>query len=115
MTKSGEVRKSKAVDLVVKYTSPSGSVLEVSCGTGNELLRLQQAGYEGTGTNYTRYENESPHLEIRHGIDLLQGLPFETASFDTVFVQDVIEHLAEHDKAVSELAMCAGRAATSSS
>jgi SAM-dependent methyltransferase len=104
MSRSSEMRKSKAVELASRYTPNCGRILEVSCGSGNELLKLQQAGYEVTGTNYTKYENESPNVKIRHGVDLLQGLPFEDESFDTVLLLDVIEHLANHDKAVSELA-----------
>lgn len=103
MRKSSDMRKAKAVELAAKYTPDAGRVLEVSCGAGNELLRLQQAGYEVTGTNYTKYEGESSLIEIRHGVDLLQGLPFADASFDTVMLLDVIEHLANHDKAISEL------------
>lgn len=51
MSKSSDMRKAKAVELATKYTPDAGRVLEVSCGAGNELLRLQQAGYEVTGTN----------------------------------------------------------------
>jgi len=103
MSKASEKRKTKAVELAAKYTPDAGRVLEVSCGTGNELLRLRQAGYEVTGTNYTKYEGESSLIEIRHGVDLLQGLPFEDASFDTVILLDVIEHLPNHGRAISEL------------
>ncbi len=103
------MRKSKAVELASRYTPSSGRILEVSCGSGDELLKLQQAGYEVTGTNYTKYENESPNVRIWHGVDLLQGLPFANESFDTVLLLDVIEHLANHEKAVSELSrVCKG-------
>jgi len=103
MSKSSDLRKAKAVELAAKYTPDAGRILEVSCGAGKELLRLQEAGYEVTGTNYTKYDGESSLIEIRHGVDLLQGLPFEDGSLDTVILLDVIEHLANHERAISEL------------
>ena len=103
MSKSSDTREARAVEIAARHTPDAGRILEVSCGSGNELLRLQQAGYEVAGTNYTKYKDEPSAFEIQHGVDLLQGLPFEDASFDTVVLLDVIEHLANHDRAISEL------------
>ncbi len=103
MGRSKHIRKAKAVELAVRYTPNGGRILEVSCGSGNELLKLRQAGFNVTGTNYTKYQDEPPGFEIRHGVDLIQGLPFEDSLFDTVLLLDVIEHLSDHERAISEL------------
>ena len=103
MSKSSETRKAKAVALVKKHVDKSGRILEVSCGRGAELSQLQDAGYEVTGTNFTKYEGVIPNVNIDNGVDILRGLPYDNSSFDCVILLDVIEHLSDHDRAVSEL------------
>jgi SAM-dependent methyltransferase len=103
MSKSSEVRKAKAVELMCKHVPQGGRILEVSCGAGNELKALRARGYQVQGTNYTKYEKELPEIDVAHGVDIIEGLPFADNTFDGVMLLDVIEHLRNHDRAVAEL------------
>jgi len=76
--------------------------LEVSCGDGALLKRLQTRGFEVRGTNFTRYPDAEAQVPIEDGVDILAGLPYEDASFDAVLFLDVIEHTPDHDKALRE-------------
>jgi SAM-dependent methyltransferase len=44
----------------------------------------------------------NPHLDLT--IDLREELPFEDQSFDTILLTDVLEHIAEPEKVMSESA-----------
>jgi len=103
MSKSGQKRKDKAVQLVVEHVRPSGRILEVSCGRGAELVRLKELGFEVRGTNFTKYEEALAPSEIDHGVDVMKGLPYEDNAFDGVLLLDVIEHVRDHVSAVAEL------------
>ena len=103
MSKSSETRKAKAVELMCKYVPQDGRILEVSCGMGAQLKTLAGEGYQVQGTNYTKYEEELPEIDVTHGVDIIEGLPFEDNTFDGVMLLDVIEHLRNHDRAVAEL------------
>jgi SAM-dependent methyltransferase len=103
MSVSRDARKSKGIELVAAHTPAGGKVLEVSCGAGRELARLRDLGFAVQGTNYTRYEKSIPDIPVDTGVDLLRGLPYPDESFDAVLLLDVIEHLQDHDRAVSEL------------
>ncbi len=87
---------------------PAGArILDVSCGKAAIIARLAQEGYRVTGTNFSRYEEEPAGIDIRHGVDIRQSLPFEDGTFDGVLLSDVIEHLSDQPKALAELARVA--------
>ena len=44
MSKSSEIRKAKAVEPMAAYVPKGGRILEVSCGSGGELLALRKRG-----------------------------------------------------------------------
>ena len=104
MSKSSEIRKAMAVELMAGHVQPGGTILEVSCGSAAELRKLRERGYMVQGTNYTKYGEELAGIDVAHGVDILEGLPFPDNSFDGVMLLDVIEHLRDHDRAVAELA-----------
>ena len=78
-------------------------VLEVSCGAGRILTALKERGRRVTGTNFGSYEDAPEDIPIRDGVSLLEGLPFDDASFDTVIAMEVIEHVENHRRAIAEL------------
>lgn len=104
MSHSSKLRKARTIELITSQIPVGGRILEVSCGQGHELRELQARGYEARGTNYTQYPDELPGIDIAHGVDLLAGLPFADGTFDGVILQDVIEHVRDHDRALAELA-----------
>ncbi|MEQ9454528.1 MAG: class I SAM-dependent methyltransferase [Phycisphaeraceae bacterium] len=89
--------------LVKKHVEAGGRVLEVSCGEGEILVALKADGYGVVATNYTAYELGDAAIERHDGVDLLAGLPFEDGVFDAVVLSDVIEHLSDHPRALSEI------------
>jgi len=103
MSESSDRRKNKAVELAARFVPQGGRILEVSCGSGSVLMQLRGRGYQIRGTNFSKYEERLEAEFIDHGVDILQGLPYEDASFDGVILLDVIEHLRDHDRAVAEL------------
>lgn len=90
--------------LVQKWVPKGALVLEVSCGKAAILGDLQARGYRTLGTNYSKYEESAPGVEIRNGVDILSGLPFEDGAFDCAILCDVLEHLPDHVRAIRELA-----------
>lgn len=95
----------KAVtDLLADIPASGKTVLDVSCKEGDVLQALKPRGFTVRGSNY---EPSGPALDgipIDYGVDLLQRLPYDDASFDTVLLVEVIEHLENHRIALSELA-----------
>uniref|UniRef100_A0A6M3J2F6 Putative glycosyltransferase n=1 Tax=viral metagenome TaxID=1070528 RepID=A0A6M3J2F6_9ZZZZ len=75
-----------------------GSILEVGCGTGVRVRQLRKMGKDAVGieTNHVHVNNDS----------VLPGnamcLVYKDNSFNTVFSVDVLEHLSEPLRAISE-------------
>ncbi|MEM8738775.1 MAG: class I SAM-dependent methyltransferase [Planctomycetota bacterium] len=91
-------------DDVCQHIPAGGRVLEVSCAQGDLLKMIRDRGYEVRGTNFSRYDDADPSLEMDWGVDLLDRLPYEDGAFDGVVLADVIEHLSSHEKAIAEIA-----------
>jgi SAM-dependent methyltransferase len=73
------------------------TVLDLGCGTGNEVLRLSQAGFELTGLDYSkvgiRRAISKPGSKATFVVaDMAQPLPFRSASFDAV-MSNVAAHM----------------------
>lgn len=112
----GRVFLNNFLKTVVKTTKPLiiNSVLDVGCGEGFTLDRLQK---ERIGKSYEglEYSEEAiglgkelyPKLHIRQG-DIYQ-LPYENNSFDLVICTEVLEHLENPRKALKELVRVSNR------
>jgi ubiquinone/menaquinone biosynthesis C-methylase UbiE len=84
------------------------NVLEVGCGEGFILQRLYKAniGTKRIGIDFLPRAIElgkmqHPHLDLRVGN--IYDIPFKDNSFDLVVCSEVLEHLTEPKKALSEL------------
>lgn len=95
---------------VIKTTKPLiiNSVLDVGCGEGFTLDRLQKAkiGKTHEGLEYSKEaiglgKKLYPKLNIRQG-DIYK-LPYRDNSFDLVICTEVLEHLENPRKALKEL------------
>ena len=93
----------KCYDVVRQLLKPGSSVLEISCGKGMILGELAAAGYKTVGTNYSDYDTTPEGVEIRTGVDVTGGLPFDDNSFNCVCLCDVIEHIPNHLAALKEV------------
>ena len=89
-------------------TVPSGSILDVGCGEGFTLHKLQEAGIgkKLEGIEYLKRaialgKKQYPHLLIKQGS--IYELPYKANSFDLVLCTEVLEHMDDPKKALSEL------------
>lgn len=83
-------------------------LLDFGCGSGALVKRLRDDGREAYGIELERPPIlESLLPEAKDYVHLYQGdfpLPYRTGQFKSVFATEVIEHVAEYEKALSEIA-----------
>ncbi|HEX7553916.1 MAG TPA: methyltransferase domain-containing protein [Geothrix sp.] len=76
---------------------PSGTLLEVGCGSGARLAALARDGWQVVGQDVDARSAE--YAQSRHGVAVrvgdLRNLELGTASFDCILMNNVLEHL--HD------------------
>jgi SAM-dependent methyltransferase len=85
---------------------PEHRILEIGCGIGSLVQELTRRGYDVIGTDisqeaiaYGRQKYGDIHLEVQAA----EALDYEAGSFDIVLSFDVLEHIAEVDRHVSEV------------
>ena len=76
-------------------------VLEVGCNVGDQLLRLQKAGFKNFyGIKLQSYAVELSKSRMK-GINIIQGsafdIPFKDGFFDLVFTSRLLIHIAPED------------------
>lgn len=85
-------------------------VADVGCGTGRRSLPLGQAGAQVTALDFSagmlaHAQRKADGLPVRFLVhDLTQPLPLPDASFDLVLNCLVLEHIADVDRFIGELA-----------
>lgn len=89
-----------------KLISSDDSILEIGCGIGTIVYELSQRRCKAVGTDisnraieYGRKKYPSIELKVEAG----QKLSFEDDSFDTVLSFDVLEHIDDVDRHLSEV------------
>jgi SAM-dependent methyltransferase len=84
---------------------PPARILEVGCAHGGYVALLGWAGYDAVGTELNpeaaRFAQEAFGVTVHAG--LLENQSFQAGSFDTIVLNDVIEHLPDP---VSTLTHC---------
>jgi SAM-dependent methyltransferase len=97
-----------ALDAVLE-SSPR-RVLEVGCGAGDFAARLQDQGVAVVAVDQSEQMVE---LARGRGVDArvgdVQSLPFEDSAFDVAVANFMLYHVADLDRALSELARVAPR------
>jgi len=74
--RGNELRKQRVYELIKRYVSSEGKVLDVSCGNGEVLNWLRKVGYSVRGTNYTKHPDAYKSVDIDDGVDVRMGLPY---------------------------------------
>lgn len=76
---------------------PAGRLLEVGCGNGKRLVRMQTLGWEvmGQEVDAKAAKHVSDNCKIRVHLGPLETLPSDIKKFDVVILSHVIEHV--HD------------------
>lgn len=85
---------------------PGDKILEVGCGTGSLVFELSGQGYDVTGMDISRkaivYGLEK-YGDIKLQVQAAEELQFEDGAFDVVLSFDLLEHIAQVDRHVSEV------------
>lgn len=93
-------------DVVALLPTGPNKVLELGCGVGRTLLNARERGKasEIVGIDIISATTEQEKLDnyIQADIDNLE-LPYPAGYFDTIICADVLEHLVDPWKAISEL------------
>jgi len=89
--------------LVRKYALPDRPILDAGCGTGLNLRHLP-AGSVGLDINPRNVETVSRRLpQQRCVLGDVEAMPFDDATFGTVVCTEVLEHVPDPRKALTEI------------
>ena len=96
------------IDLVSGYSKPGSQILEIGGGNGLAARLLNQLGYHVISTDISllflkdakKWNNEKLTYAVCDALDL----PFKTESFDVVCSSELIEHVPDAERALSEMA-----------
>ncbi len=88
-------------------SAPGPRLLDVGCGTGHYLSRLQQRGFEVAGIDgseemLARARESNPAADLR--LADVEALPFPDGQFDVVVSIEVLRYLADPRGALAEMA-----------
>jgi SAM-dependent methyltransferase len=92
---------------LLAHVEAGARVLDLGSGEGAFTAALAEAGARPVGVEVAaraveRARAAHPGLEFRH-VPIAEPLPFEDASFDVVWVSEVLEHVADTARFLSEV------------
>ncbi len=105
-------------DSIVKAlkVNESTNALDVGCGSGFIMRRIRKGTVTGVDLSDTALAMARKNLARQANVRFVKGnaekLPFENNYFDRVVCADVLEHVPNPEKAVSEIARVAKKGAT---
>ena len=91
-----EYKRGKVGRVAELHEGRPGRWLEIGCGFGQAMRQARELGFTVVGTElYSAYMDycQARGLEVRPGA--VDRIEFDTASFAVVFMEDVLEHLAQ--------------------
>lgn len=91
---------------------PGELILDVGCGTGRDLIELAKTGCRCIGIDFSSKMIEEARKELlKNAITTAElesgdatNLRFPDKMFDKVFASEVLEHIPNYDRAISEMA-----------
>lgn len=91
---------------LIKYAAQKKAIADVGCGEGILLEKLKKQ-FRGKKLSGIDFDEENIEICKKHGLNVHFGsvydLPLEDKSVDCVIFSEVIEHLDQPEKAVSEI------------
>ena len=97
----------RRLHLLLGEVRPEDRALDVGCGTGDFTAAMARAGADAIGVDVAeaalrRARSRHPGVEFRL-VPLDGPLPFEDGSFELVWASEVIEHVADTARWLSEV------------
>ncbi len=98
-------------DTILKHINAGDKVLEVGCGEGILSVLMSKKGAKVTSTDISEPNIDAARkYALNNGVDNLvfsladaENLPFDDNSFDVVVADNVLEHLPDFYKGLSEM------------
>jgi SAM-dependent methyltransferase len=97
----------RGVRRAILRNKPSGTVLDIGCGSGNFLRCMKEAGFSTFGIEPS--ESGSDFAREEHGIEIYRGMIeeyFASCSgrpFDVVTLLNVLEHLSDPSQTLAQV------------
>jgi ubiquinone/menaquinone biosynthesis C-methylase UbiE len=111
---AGRAYKARALELL--GLEPGRTVLDVACGLGDDVVRMQARGVRAVGADrsrtliaaaQSRHAGSGCEFIVADGADL----PFADGSFDALRIDRSLQHIADPGRVVREMARVARRGA----
>ena len=95
------------VDIVNKHAKPGSTILDLGCGNGLSSNMLSEYGHKVIGTDISSFFlAESKYLQnsrLKYGVCDVLDLPFKDCVFDVVCSNELIEHVVDAGRAITEM------------
>lgn len=90
-----------------RAVAPGGRVLDLGCGIGHDLARLEAAGLTAVGVDNSEVMLHQAHEATAGALRLAKAdgaaLPFRDGVFDGCRIERVLQHVAEPDRVLHEV------------